>query len=337
MYVVVSSNSSFSVKKAFCNMVCSDRSNDMIYVYRVLVDSPVPLTLEELSSITSLPRTRLWRILSDLLKLGLVKYFLIKGKKYWVSSGLYNGLLYPISLGRQYSVDKEYLIRVLTELLMDYSGRPWVSSIKYNWVIYSNGLMDYSEERSIIRLSSEPISIAYTTYYYSLDDYSVKVFINDEEVGVEVTRIPISRDPPLTMVLARIPLELEYRVSSKTPIPGIIRVRIIDRKRAIAVKESDKLILCFNYTPIAVGAYEAHIKYRLQESIKILEAERVEDKRKLSIKGNIIKDYIRVSRERQHKITHKITIYTRTYNQRNWILLKTKTICPQLPTDIIQY
>jgi len=322
--------------RAFCSLTCGDRGDLGFKVYSTLIDEEAPLTLSELRDKLGIPKTTLWRVLKELEVVGMVKRVKIKNKDYWAPTGLYYGLLrLNPYLGRD--VPKEELLELLAKLLADYTGRPWLSSLRASWVVNPDGFLDYYEERTVLRLTSDPISITYTTFFYTRDDYTVELRVNGEKFKPEVSILEISRKPPLSMAVVKIPVDLELNLSAKTPIPGIIRISVKDRKRAIAVKVGDKLILCFNYTPLAMGAYHISAEYTAKGRVRFLTAKRLENNLNILKNEKYVLDNVEVSKERYHKITHMIEAYVPRHLQAGWLILKTKAICPELPKDIIQY
>ena len=175
----------------------------------------------------------------------------------------------------------------------------------------------------------------FTLLYSSADGYVVKLYVNGVEVSPRISSIKISSEPPLSLAVVKLPIEEELSISAKTPMPGIVKITISDRKRAIATRYGDEIILCFTYTPLSLGAYHLATRY-IGEKIKILKAYRREDNKNILVNNNVY-DEIDLSRERLHKITHQLNIYVRKYLARNWLILDIGRICPELPRDIIQY
>ncbi|WFO75692.1 helix-turn-helix domain-containing protein [Desulfurococcaceae archaeon MEX13E-LK6-19] len=322
--------------RAFCSLVCGDRSDLSFKVYTLLVDEGTPLTLSEIKEKLGLPRTTLWRILRDLEIVGMVKRVKLENKDYWVPSGLYYGLL-KVNPYLSKGVSEEELINMLAKLLADYAGRPWLSSLRTYWTINADGFLDYYEERVILRLTSDPVSITYTTFFYAEDDYKIDLQVNGQKLDPEISVLEISKNPPLNMAVVKIPIDIELSLSAKTPVPGIIRVSVRDRKRAIATRISERLVLCFNYTPLVMGAFYISAEYTAKGRIKFISAKRMESNINILRNEKYVADSIEISKERFHKITHVIEAYVPKYLQANWLILKTKTICPEMPRDLLQY
>ena len=138
------------LREALCSVLCTQRMSLALEIYRRLVTADRPLTLSEIARSVGGARTTVWKALRGLKALGLVDNL---GRK-WAVRSIQPSI--KVKLLDYPEPEGEDLLPLITSLLADYVGRPWIAEISVEWDLSPSGILRYREVRKVLRLTKDP-------------------------------------------------------------------------------------------------------------------------------------------------------------------------------------
>ena len=261
------------VKRAFARAV--DGIHLEVYVYLLQHNGGF---IDEVARALKKAKHNVRRSLRDLEILGLVKRERHKRGRiwadYWLPKKMIRGLLRCVPGFKSFEKSQAVMPQ-LVELFSKYTGIPWLVEKEITWIVHRDGMMDYEERRSYIKLSDIPPNVIYTTIYSTYDGYAIEV-LNEREEKIEANcDIFQHRLELFNIVVVEVPSEYVETEYVKSGYGERMTLIFRDSKRLYACKmpTEDAFLACFPYALKSDYVHKLKVSYLFERDINPVNCE----------------------------------------------------------------